>query len=306
MKKHSAFSLIELSIVVLIIGVLIAGVTQSTRLVKQARLRTARALTQSSPVVSMTGMLVWYETSLESSFASTVQNDGDTVSTWYDNNPQSSSSQRLNATTGAGTATFYNSIFNGGIPAVRFGGSASLSINSALTAMMVGQPYTIFVVEQKRSTASTGYFLGSSGTACTTPSTTNPCFGYSADTTVNFGGNTVALSGSGVAVSSYTTPVTRIHAAMLDTIGVAVSGTAGKRYWLNGGAAAGDAYDTTTTTSYATLTALASPTLGLATAAYYVGDLAEVIIFNRALKTEERLAVEAYLGKKYGVTMAIS
>ncbi|MFM2200490.1 MAG: hypothetical protein RL769_545, partial [Pseudomonadota bacterium] len=41
--RHQAFSLIELSIVILIIGILVAGVTQSSRLVNQIRLSTAQS-----------------------------------------------------------------------------------------------------------------------------------------------------------------------------------------------------------------------------------------------------------------------
>lgn len=47
-KFNKAFSLIELSIVILIIGILVAGVTSSSRLINQMRLTSARTLTQSS------------------------------------------------------------------------------------------------------------------------------------------------------------------------------------------------------------------------------------------------------------------
>jgi len=40
-----AFSLIELSIVVLIVGILIAGVTQGSRLIRESKVKTARTLT---------------------------------------------------------------------------------------------------------------------------------------------------------------------------------------------------------------------------------------------------------------------
>lgn len=53
--KKSAFSLIELSIVILIVGILIAGVTQSSRMVGKSRIKTAKTLTQSSPVGSIKG-----------------------------------------------------------------------------------------------------------------------------------------------------------------------------------------------------------------------------------------------------------
>ena len=48
-----AFSLIEISIVLLIIGILVAGVTQSSRLISQSKINSARAMTQSSPVSSI-------------------------------------------------------------------------------------------------------------------------------------------------------------------------------------------------------------------------------------------------------------
>ena len=52
---HKAFSLIELSIVVLIIGILIAGITQGSRLVRQSRLVVARSLTQNASLLLMPG-----------------------------------------------------------------------------------------------------------------------------------------------------------------------------------------------------------------------------------------------------------
>lgn len=44
-----AFSLIELSIVILIIGILVAGVTQSSRLINAMRIQSIRSLTINSP-----------------------------------------------------------------------------------------------------------------------------------------------------------------------------------------------------------------------------------------------------------------
>ena len=87
-KKYSAFSLIELSIVILIIGVLIAGVTQASRLVRQSKLTTARTLTQSSAVNSIKGLLLWLEPTMDNSFKSSETTDANPITTWYDINPQ--------------------------------------------------------------------------------------------------------------------------------------------------------------------------------------------------------------------------
>jgi prepilin-type N-terminal cleavage/methylation domain-containing protein len=67
-KKYQlkkAFSLIELSVVVLIIGILIAGITQSSRLVRAMKLNTARSLTRSSDVNSIRNLTAWFDATAE-------------------------------------------------------------------------------------------------------------------------------------------------------------------------------------------------------------------------------------------------
>lgn len=65
--SKKAFSLIELSIVILIIGILVSGVTQSSRLIRQFRLSSAQSLTDNSPVNSIPDLVAWYETTKETS-----------------------------------------------------------------------------------------------------------------------------------------------------------------------------------------------------------------------------------------------
>lgn len=67
MSNKNAFSLIELSIVILIIGILVAGVTQSSRLIRQMKISSARSITNSSPVSSISNLAGWWETTLDSS-----------------------------------------------------------------------------------------------------------------------------------------------------------------------------------------------------------------------------------------------
>ena len=70
-RPRSAFSLIEISIVILIIGILIAGVIQGGKLLQKFRLQTARSLTNSSVVSEITGLVAWYESTVAESFYST-------------------------------------------------------------------------------------------------------------------------------------------------------------------------------------------------------------------------------------------
>ncbi|MBL6664214.1 MAG: prepilin-type N-terminal cleavage/methylation domain-containing protein, partial [Rickettsiales bacterium] len=49
-RNKTAFSLLELSIVIVIIGVLIVGVIGGKHIIKKSRISTAQSLTSSSPI----------------------------------------------------------------------------------------------------------------------------------------------------------------------------------------------------------------------------------------------------------------
>ena len=78
LSSKKGFSLIELSIVILIIGIIIAGITQSSRLVELYRLSAARTQTQSSPVNAIDGLVVWYDSTSEESFDDKETDDYET------------------------------------------------------------------------------------------------------------------------------------------------------------------------------------------------------------------------------------
>ena len=90
MKKNSAFSLIELSIVILVIGILVAGVTESRGLIIKFRLSSARSLTSSSPVNSMKDLILWLDATSASSVNDSL-GDGDLVDKWSNISSQQSS-----------------------------------------------------------------------------------------------------------------------------------------------------------------------------------------------------------------------
>lgn len=87
-KTNKAFSLIELSIVILIIGVLIAGVVSGSNLYAKFKITTAQGLTRGSEVNGIKNLVLWYETSLNESFPSGQNIEGMQISAWYDINPQ--------------------------------------------------------------------------------------------------------------------------------------------------------------------------------------------------------------------------
>ncbi|MBP7710708.1 MAG: type II secretion system protein, partial [Rickettsiales bacterium] len=83
-SKPHGFSLIEVSVVILIIGIFAASVFVADKMISKFRLKTAEALTRSSPINGITKSALWLETSLESSFASSSMNTGDAIESWND------------------------------------------------------------------------------------------------------------------------------------------------------------------------------------------------------------------------------
>ena len=138
MNKKLAFSLIELSIVILIIGILVAGVTQSSRLVAQMRLASAQSVTRSADISSIRDMVFWAETSLENSITNSAGSlqieDGNSVSSWNDINPQISAKINVTQATTANQPT-YKALGINGLPSLSFNGSNNILLNTSTTPL---------------------------------------------------------------------------------------------------------------------------------------------------------------------------
>lgn len=281
MKRIKAFSLIELSIVILIIGILIAGVVQASRLVAQMRLASARTQTQSSPVPSITGLALWIDAVSQASFADADASNDQPINSWSDINPTSLAKTNFTALTTA-RPLYKDSAING-LPAVSFDGTNDIMSATTYDAVAGYQPSTIFAVIKNGvipagntriiGFTNSGYSLacGASGNALVTV--------WGVQDAVDTGGACNSLSTLVISISATTSASYPVlfykNGALVSTV---VS---------NGMAAA--------PSGTMTLGALNTP------GEYYNGMIAEIIIYNRLLKTEERQAVEKYLGKKWGV-----
>lgn len=284
MKLKRAFSLIELSIVILIVGILVAGVTQSSRLVRQIKIQSIRNLTTNSPIPTIKDLMIWVETSLEKSFIETEAQNNNPVSIWYDSNPTSIEKNNAIASSAVNYPIYVDNVFNGVIPALRFDGvNDFFSFNSSA---MLNSNYTVFMVEQRRTAGVNQFFLGGSTSG-------NFHIGYGSSTFIRagkYGG--INSDFFDYTVPAYTSPMPRIHTFLH-------SSTIGKRYWINGGVTPeGSSNNTSVLTFYNGVIGNTEGTW------FYNGDIAEMIIFNRALSNEERTAIEDYLGKKYAILIS--
>ncbi len=306
-KNKKAFSLIELSIVLLIIGIIIAGITQSSRMIKQFRLSSARSQTQSSPASSIPDMIAWYDATTERSFNTAESEDAAItstdvgISTWYDINSAISNKNNAIETTDDTKKPLYFANCINSLPCVRFDGT-----DDALTfsgAGLVGNDYTIFVVEQRRA-ANAGFFLGKS----TSPSANAALhFGYTATSTLRFsqGSSSNYFTIGGTYIDAYSIPVARLHTFVNGSIALADVSGSDFFHYLNGADTATSLTAVGTAATITTLTDYSNAIIGGSHNGtgnvFFNGDIGEIIMYSRLLKAEERTAVEDYLLKKWGI-----
>lgn len=286
-KFKSAFSLIELSIVILIIGILVAGVTQSSRLVSQFRLNSARTQTQSSPVSSIKDLYIWLETTSEKSFDDAETYDASTITYWYDINPQGISKFTLTESTNK--PTYVASSING-LPALTFNGTSS-KLTSTINFGIVGNSaLTIFLVTAISGGNDYGppLYWGTSGAGTTL------LIGRKTSTSIFAG-----FYGSG---HSFTAPSSISNSAVYSWVRQSGGNTqTGNTIYFNGASQ-----------TLANEGSPSTPNYGVSTfkvgysndPLYFGGRIAEIIIYNRALKNEERTTIEKYLGKKWGIAIS--
>ena len=286
--NKKAFTIIEISVVILVISVMIVGVITSKSMLTKSRLANAQSLTQQSYVNDINNDLIaWYETSLEGSFdASEIKNDGSFITAWKDSNK--SVVTKNNATQGstANQPILVQNVFYNSIPGLRFSGNQYLNFDGTKFAQ---NSYTIFLVEQRSSIKSENYFIGGSANSANA----NLSLGYGTDTTILFSHYSNDFTRS---VASYKPQTPIMHTFLFNN-------TIGKRHSINGGSIATNSpTQTTPITSFnGAMIGAYNPSGTLKT---YVGDLAEIIMFKRSLKTEEIKAIESYLGSKYGIPVS--
>ena len=300
--RKKAFSLIELSIVILIVGIIIAGVASSSSLVKKFRLNSAKVLTQSSPVSSIKDLALWLETTDENSFTkangSVKFENNDPIASWNDRNPQKTRPINFTQSDNSLRPKYLENGING-LPSLLFDYQNRLeSTLSAITAG--GNKYTIFVVWQDINNPLDG----------TSPSDAQviffqggeiPCLGgdYAGFYTNLNNVYTWGCSfGNDELVLSYKPDVPYMTAYRVDTVTTNNVTTNNVAIYANnsvyrqsslssldiGGQRMGIGYSGNGDDSF-----------------YYTGLISEIIVYDRALANEEVDAVRKYLIKKYAI-----
>ncbi len=191
-----AFSLIEISIVLLIIGILISGILVGQDLILDAKIRSAQNLTKTSPVNKIPDLTLWLDVNAEQSLITTEVADrclekyvnyqdllgNNVICAWRDINPQKSlgsdTSKKiaLSINTSHPLTAMPNYVINGigGLPSLYFDGAdylissipppstsiANTILNVDLHNLLSSSEVSFFIVQQFEGASS-----GTSNTA---------------------------------------------------------------------------------------------------------------------------------------------
>ncbi len=299
LNKISGFSLIELSIVILIIGILVAGVTQSSRLVKAIRISTAKSITSSSPVISVKGLSMWLETSSENSIASSATgnsiadpDDNTTVGRWNDINILNDSANRINLTQSTASAQpiYFENIING-LPAIKFDGGDRYIFNN-----IFAENFSLFVVMQT-STAGTGNSTSQAYTGMQVISA--DLAGTASDIIpLSVGGGYVKIFTGAPTETTLTSTITANDNKPY-IIFISRNLTNGARnIMINNANSVSDNNGGAGIILNATTQAVIGGDLYNP---MFIGNISEIITYNRVINSEERTSISQYLAKKYNI-----
>ena len=141
-KNQKAFSLMEISMVIFIIGILIAGISTGIDLYNDARISKAQALTKSSKIPRIPDLALWLDSVSPQAF-NKPPSQNEKIANWKDINPFSSNKLEAYQTSEDFKPTYnFNSI--SGLPALKFNSNCmridldiSYSLKPKITAFAV-------------------------------------------------------------------------------------------------------------------------------------------------------------------------
>ena len=292
MRHKTAFSFLEISIVLIVISLIMAGVMEASKLVKSSRLANARTITGKSIVPDIKGLVAWFETSLSDSLKASENYDGAQISTWYDVSPSSIILKKnsLSKSASAGVTFVSDGINN--IGSLKFSGSGNDSSNDTGSKISLSGFYqgssarnTIFIVFRPTVLPSSySRIFIDSGTGATSTA------GLAANNSVyfNLGSNSNTATASNPA---------NFAGDQNYILAIYFNGANSKAYLNNVNQMAGDALVNPGSNPLNGLTIGSDKNGGYS----FNGLISEIIIYNRPIQNSERKDIFRYLSDKYKI-----
>lgn len=295
MKKNiSAFSLLELSLVLVVIGILITCLLKGTALASASKMKSAQSLTTSSQVAGIDNMVLWLETTLKGSLTNSANSqilaNNDLVASWNDINQQISAKSTVYQATGTKMPTFVADGING-LPSLRFDGIDDMLKNtvSGSTPICLGDDsYTIAIVWKADSQGVPRYLVSESGSSAATHRVAS-IYIDAANNSGFVGANNNYISIPVVKGTSYAT-IVRVNNSNTQNVSL----------WYN---ANNPTTGASTNASALDLDNSFFEVGSISNSAFFSGLISEIIIYDRDLNVEEIKILNNYLSKKYSIKL---
>ncbi len=300
--KKSAFSLIELSIVIIIIAIAIASTVGASRAILNSKLRTAQSQIGASSIASIPGLKVWLEPVMDGSFTnasnSTYVQNGDKIKSWNDYNPESVFKVNPSQSTSTYQPTYVSNGINN-LPSLQFNNSeflSSLPASGGVVPLSFGNDSLTFVAVFKRTALADQVIFEQNATSVAAGQRASMFLSGTSPYNIGF----VGESNDFMATSS-------LSYASQGSAYIAV-------ITVNNSGAVATYLNTTTSPSGSTGT-ISSATENVAEGGFYVavkgsnslqkfsGLISEIMVFDRAVSSSELSEIMTYLSKKYNIVL---
>ena len=313
-KINKAFSLVEISIVIIIISVITAGIVSGLNIASSAKLKLATNLTNNSPILSMKNLNLWYETTLADEsliFVDGIDEDGAKISGWNDisyknlfNYYKPSTAKTLSQTNSNAYANYNAKAFANSIPGVKLNdvfGDADFLYNGTFNYRT--KKLTLFLVLKREIESYASRIIVGMPNGFT--------YDYQSTNALMVATIDSSTYGNGYKIYSRHRADVILHPnnnqAFILTHIFDASANNGKLY-INGELLMN--YNSATSSEIiidklylGKANYVSSPTDRSNGNGAYHGDYGEMIFFGDSLSDEDRKKVETYLGKKFDIKL---
>ncbi len=281
--KRKAFSLIEISIAIIIIGILIGGITQAIEMFSEASLKGARNLSKSSRITRIDDLSLWLDATSDKAFEN-EKNDGATISIWKDTNPRSTS-QIVGNPVSSNLPTYILSAING-LPTASFKKTSSNCITIPSQSFVNNsEDFTLYLIFSPTS-LDDGIILEKNNASATS-------FPFSLE--LNSGFYKFSVKDSSNTISVIGSKQAKVNTPNL----IRLSRTKGSQIEISINGVSSTQSDTLTSSTFNNAELSIGCRNGSTPANFINGDVGETSFFNRNLSVKEKTDIEEYLYKKW-------
>lgn len=296
-KIKTAFSLIEISIVILIIGVAISGIVSGMYLFYDFKLGQAQSITAKSPVISTPNLTLWLETTSPNSFETERPLSNDKIAIWKDLNPQRIFKINVSQSDLTKQPTYIENAINN-LPALKFINNIEMrSSDIELNDFISSDQATIFLVQNNFSGDDTTTTISWVPTSSNTDSGEVTRFNIHA-LVIN---KIVFDFGTCCPASTRTSTASLNNFLNRDKIISFVKNSNNVNFRVNFNETTANNSSATSTLSASLSAPFIVGKLRTGNNYFFNGNIGEIIIFDRALTEIERKKIEDYLSDKWGI-----